>query len=80
MRLMMNLYSERNTQKTIQQSLSLIEYSKIEHSSKKQQVKTYSKTATALTGDPVPPLIFKGKPINLNLPLSINKSRLIMFS
>lgn len=29
---------------------------------------TYSNTATALTGDPVPPLIFKGRPINRNRP------------
>ncbi len=28
------------------------------------------KTATALTGEPVPPLIFKGNPMKRNLPLS----------
>ena len=42
--------------------------------------KYYSNMATALTGDPVPPLIFKGNPINLNLPLPINKCKLIIFS
>ena len=40
----------------------------------------FSNTATALTGEPVPPRILRGNPIKRNLPLPIRLKRFIIFS